>query len=320
MFVNKGKIADVFTPGMHHLTTANLPLLSTLMGWKYGFHSPFKAEVYFVNTRNFTNLKWGTKNPVMLRDPEFGPVRLRAFGSYVIRVGDPEKFIREIVGTDGRFTLDGVTEQLKNQIITRFSDILGECGIPILDLAARYDELSVFLTSRIAPEFHDFGLEVTRLLVENISLPQEVEEALDKRSSMGILGNLDNYLKFQSANAMEAAAKNQGGDAAAGIGMGMGFAMVNQLGNMVANPQDPAQSVPLPPPIPGKDAVCSYFVGKNGQQTGPFDKNSIQSHIISGAITRDTLVWKEGMPEWKPAEAFAELERLFAATPPPLPK
>lgn len=320
VFVNMGKIADVFPPGQYRLTTANLPLLSTLMGWKYGFHSPFKAEVYFVNTRNFTNLKWGTKNPVMLRDPEFGPVRLRAFGTYVVRVGDPVKFIREIVGTDGHFTLDGVTDQLKNLIVTRFSDILGESGIPVLDLAARYDELSAFLTGKIAPEFQEYGLEVTKLLVENISLPQEVEEALDKKSSMGILGNLDNYLKFQSANAMEAAAKNQGGDASAGIGMGMGFAMANQLGKMMANPQEPPQGAPLLPPQPREEAECSYFVGKNGQQAGPFDRNAIHSHIKSGAISRDTLVWKAGLAEWKAAEDFTELERLFAAAPPPLPK
>jgi membrane protease subunit (stomatin/prohibitin family) len=315
LFVNRGKIADVFTSGMHRLTTENLPLLSTLMGWKYGFHSPFKAEVYFVNIRNFTNLKWGTKNPVMLRDPEFGPVRLRAFGSYVIRVGDPAKFIREIVGTGAHFTLEGVTEQLKNLIVTRFSDLLGESGIPMLDLASRYDELSTFLAGRIAPEFHEYGLEVGKLLVENISLPEEVEQALDKRSSMGILGNLDNYLKFQSANAMEAAAKNQGGDAGAGIGMGMGFAMANQMGKMVVDPQGPSQAAP--PPFP-QEAQCSYYVGKNGQQAGPFDIQVIDTQIKSGALTRETLVWKAGLDEWKSAAEFPEFVRLFAATPPPL--
>ncbi len=317
VLVNKGEIADLFIAGQHRLTTSNLPLLTTLMGWKYGFHSSFKAEVYFVNTRNFTNLKWGTKNPVILRDPEFGPVRLRAFGTYVLRVSDPAKFIREIVGTNGHFTLDGMAEQLKNLIVTRFSDLLGESGIPVLDLAASYNELSALLTGKIAPEFQEYGLEVTKLLVENISLPQEVEEALDKRSSMGIIGNLDSFMKFQSANALEAAAKNPGGDASAGIGMGMGFAMANQLGKMVATPPS-AQDGLTPPPLPREDAV--YYVGKNGKQAGPFDRNTINGQIRNGAIIGETLLWKEGMAAWQPAAQFNEFAPLLTATPPPLPE
>lgn len=318
VFVNRGRIADVFAPGMHRLTTANLPLLSTLMGWKYGFHSPFKAEVYFVNSRNFTNLKWGTRNPVMLRDPEFGPLRLRAFGTYVVRMGDPARFINEIVGTNGHFTLEGVSEQLRNLIVTRFSDLLGESRIPVLELASRYDELSSLLSERITPEFREYGLELGKLLIENISLPQEVEEALDKRSSMGIIGNLDGYLTFQSANALEAAAGNQGGDAAAGIGMGMGFAMANQLGKLVPPAQETPQSTP--PPLPAKESAPSYYVGKNGRQAGPFDRDQMAAHIRSGAITRETLVWRAGMAEWQAASKLPELERLFAATPPPLPE
>lgn len=317
VFVNRGEIADVFTAGQHQLTTRNLPLLTTLMGWKYGFQSPFKAEVYFVNTRNFTNLKWGTKKPVILRDPEFGPVRLRSFGTYVVRVSDPIKFIKEIVGTGGHFTLDGVSEQLKNLIVTRFSDMLGESKIPVLDLAANYNELSAYLTKKIAPEFLEYGLEVTKLLVENISLPREVEEALDKKSSMGIIGNLDNFVKFQSANAMEAAAKNPGGDASAGVGMGIGFAMANQLGKMVANPQEPLQSAP--PTLPLEEADTPYYVGKNGKKAGPFDKNAIIGYITKGTITKETLMWKQGMDAWKAAELFTEFASMLKTTPPPLP-
>ncbi len=318
VLVNRGEIADQFTAGQHRLITSNLPVLTTLMGWKYGFHSPFKAEVYFVNTRNFTNLKWGTKNPVILRDPEFGPVRLRAFGTYVLRVGDPAKFIREIVGTNGHFTLNEVSEQLKNLIVTRFSDLLGERRIPLLELAASYDELSSLLTDTIAPEFVEYGLEVTKLLIENISLPPEVEEALDKRSSMGIIGNLDNFMKFQSANALEAAARNPGGDASAGIGMGMGFAMANQLGQMVATPSS-APGAPLPPPLP-REPDGSYYVGKHGKQAGPFDRTTIDGYIRNGSITKDTLLWKEGMASWQPAAQFGELAPLLATIPPPLPE
>ena len=237
VFVNKGQIADVFGPGMYTLETDNMPILSTIMGWKHGFHSPFKAEVYFVSTRRFTDLKWGTKHPVTLRDPEFGPVRLRAFGTYTIKVQDAGVFIKEIVGTDGHFTTDEVSDQLRNMIVSRFADIVGESKIPVLDLAANYDELGEFVSTKISPEFGNYGLEVTKMLVENISLPEAVEEALDKRSSMGIIGNLQQYTQFQTANAMEEAAKNPGGMAAGGMGMGMGFAMANQMGQSMNTPQ-----------------------------------------------------------------------------------
>lgn len=319
VFVNMGVIADVFTSGQHRLTTQNLPVLSTLLGWKYGFQSPFKAEVYFVNTRNFTNLKWGTKNPVILRDPEFGPVRLRAYGTYVVKVSEPSRFIREIVGTGGHFTIEEVSEQLKNLIVTRFSDMLAESKIPVLDLAASYNELSDYLTGKIAPEFLEYGIEVTKLLVENIALPQEVEEALDKKSSMGIIGNLDNFLKYQSATAMEAAARNPGGEASAGVGMGIGFAMANQLGKMVANAPEASQAESSPPPLP-LEGDCKYFVGKDGKQAGPFDKDAIRAYIQKGVITKETLMWKQGMEGWNAAGLFSEFEVLLKATPPPLPK
>ncbi len=320
VFVNAGEIADVFTSGQHQLTTKNLPLLTTLASWKYGFQSPFKAEVYFVNTRNFTNLKWGTKNPVILRDPEFGPVRLRSFGTFVARVSDPAKFIKELVGTEGRFIVEEVAEQLKNLIVTRFSDMLGESKIPVLDLAASYNELSAYLTEKIAPEFLEYGLEVTKLLVENITLPPKVEEALDKKSSMGIIGNLDNFVRFQSANAMEAAAKNPGGEASAGVGMGIGFAMANQMGKVMAAPQEPLHAAPSPPPLPLEEADCKYYVGKNGKQAGPFDKDAIIAYMRKGAITKETLMWKQGMEGWTMAGHFNEFEAVLKTAPPPLPK
>ncbi|MEI2619572.1 MAG: SPFH domain-containing protein [Candidatus Nanopelagicales bacterium] len=172
VFVNEGQLADTFQPGMYELKTNNLPILSTLQAWKHGFESPFKAEVYFFSTRRFTDLKWGTQNPVMLRDPEFGPIRLRAFGSYAIRVKDAPTFLREIVGTDGRFTTDEITNQLRNMVVSRFTNILGQSKIPALDLAGNYDQLGQFLLQRIAPEFEAVGLELTNLLVENISLAQ----------------------------------------------------------------------------------------------------------------------------------------------------
>jgi len=314
VFVNMGKIADVFSPGRYRLVTENLPVLTTLLGWKYGFHSPFKAEVYFVNTRNFTNLKWGTKNPVIVRDSEFGAVRLRAFGSFVVRVSDPAKFINEIVGTNGHFTIDEIAEQLRNLVVTRFSDLVAESGIALLDLSAKYDELSKNLTDKIAHEFSEYGLNVTKLLVENIALPAEVESALDKKSSMGIIGNLDNYLKFQSASAMEAAANNPGGEASAGIGMGIGFAMANQMGKTMAGHQENPVATPPLLTTPGRQ----YYLGKNGKQTGPFNHETIMNKIASGEVASETLLWSAGMEQWKSAGLFSEFSHLFT-TPPPLP-
>ena len=317
VFINKGQIADIFAPGMYTLQTDNMPILSTLLGWKHGFHSPFKAEVYFVNTRRFTDLKWGTKHPIMLRDAEFGPVRLRAFGTYVIKVTDPGTFIREIVGTDGHFTSDEITDQLRNLITSRFADILGESKIPVLDLAANYDELGVFITDKITKDFGNYGLEITKMLVENISLPEAVEEALDKRSSMGVIGNLNKYTQFQTANAMEEAAKNPGGMAAGGMGMGMGFAMANQMGQaMVPGAgQAPPQGA-VPPPLPQSSG---FHIAIDGQQAGPFDASTLQQHIQSGKLTRETLVWQQGMASWIAAGEVEALKGLFGAMPPPLP-
>jgi hypothetical protein len=202
---------------------------------------------------------------------------------------------------------------LRNLIVTRFTDAVAESKIPILDLAANYDELSKFISAKINPEFGEYGLEVTKFLVENISLPAEVEQALDKRSSMGILGNLSQYAQFQAANAMEAAAKNPGGNASEGIGMGMGFAMAQQMGQMFN--QQNQQGGQNPPPIPGN----SYFVALNGQQQGPHSLQVIQQMVQQGSVTRDTLVWKQGMPAWTKASEAADLNSLFGAMPPPLP-
>ena len=316
VFVNEGKIADVFQPGRYQLTTANMPVLTTLMGWKYGFDSPFKVEVYFVNTKNFTDNKWGTKNPIMLRDAEFGPIRLRAFGSYAIKVTDTGKFIREIAGTQAHFTTEEVVEQLRNLIVTRFTDAIGESKIPVLDMAANYDELSTFITGKINPEFGEYGLSVTKFLVENISLPPEVEAALDKRSSMGILGNLSQYSQFQAANAMEAAAKNPGG-ANPGIELGMGMAMAQQMGQMFNQNQQQGQNQGGPPPIPG---AVQFFMAVNGQQQGPYTIQALQQMIGQGSFTRESMVWKQGMSGWLKAGDVAELQGLFGAVPPPIPK
>lgn len=232
VFVFEGQVADVFTPGRYTVEGGNTPILSKLGAWKYGFNSPIKAEVYFVNTKQFTDLKWGTSNPIMLRDADFGIVRLRAFGAYSLRVADPAGFIREIAGTNAHFQTEDIDEQLKRAIVTEFSDAIGEMKIPALDLAAQYKELGDAIRGKINQDFGSWGLEVTKFFVENISLPPEVEAAMDKRASMGALGDAQKYMQFQAADALRDAAQNEGGGAGLGAGLGAGFAVGGQMANV----------------------------------------------------------------------------------------
>lgn len=317
VFVSEGKLADVFNPGMYELETKNLPILSTLQGWKYGFNSPFMAEVYFCSMRQFTDLKWGTMNPIVMRDAEFGPTRIRAFGTYVVRIQDPAVIIRQIVGTDGHFTVDEIVNQLRDLIVSRFSEIVAQSRIPVLDLAANYSALGDLLTERISPEFQTYGIELTKMLVENISLPPEVEAALDKRTSIGIVGNLAAYTQFNIANSIPDAAKNPGGLAAAGAGIGLGMAMAGPMGQAMAGAQGQAGvTSAVPPPIP---IAPAYYVAIGGVQSGPFDLATISSQVASGRITAQTLVWTQGMAQWTPAGQVPALAGVVASVPPPLP-
>ncbi len=238
VFVYEGQVADVFTPGRYTIDGGNTPILSKLGAWKYGFNSPFKSEVYFVNTKQFTDLKWGTSNPIMLRDSDFGIVRLRAFGAYSLRVVNPSEFIKEVAGTNAHFQTEDIDGQLKRAIVTEFSDALGEMKIPALDLAAQYKELGDAIRGKINGDFSSYGLEVTKFYVENISLPPEVEAAMDKRASMGALGDAQKYMQFQAADALRDAAQNEGGGAGLGAGLGAGFAVGGQMANAFgAGPQ-----------------------------------------------------------------------------------
>jgi membrane protease subunit (stomatin/prohibitin family) len=252
VFVNEGKLADVFGPGTYTLTTQNLPILATLKGWKYGFNSPFKAEVYFVSTTQFTDLKWGTQNPIMLRDPEFGPIRLRAFGIFAVRIADAAKFLRQVAGTDSNFDLDEILGQLKRTLVARFTSALGAAKVPALDLAGHYDEVGKKVLPSIKADFEDMGIEVTKFLVENISLPPAVEQMLDKRSEMAIMGNMQNYAAFQMANAIPDAARTPNSMAGLGMGAAAGWGMGQQMANAMGNvfqPQQPQQQ-PAPQAAP----------------------------------------------------------------------
>ncbi|MBX3267969.1 MAG: SPFH domain-containing protein [Acidobacteria bacterium] len=231
VFVFEGQVADVFTPGRYTIDGGNTPILSKLGAWKYGFNSPMKSEVYFVNTKQFTDMKWGTSNPIMLRDADFGIVRLRAFGAYSLRVADPAGFIKEIAGTNAHFQTEDIDGQLKRAIVSEFSDAIGEMKIPALDLAAQYKELGEAIRGKINADFSSYGLEVTKFYIENISLPPEVEAAMDKRASMGALGDAQKYMQFQAADALRDAAQNEGGGAGLGAGLGAGFAVGGQMAN-----------------------------------------------------------------------------------------
>ena len=242
VFVNEGQIADVYGPGRYELTTQNMPILTKLKSWKYGFNSPFKAEVYFVNTRQYTDRKWGTANPVMMRDKEFGPIRLRAFGIYSFKVDKPDVFLKEVFGTSAEFSADAIEGQLKRSIVSGLSDMLGEANIAALDLASHYDELSDLAKGRLQPRFSGFGLVLASFYIENISLPEEVEKTLDRRTSMGVIGDLGKYAQYQSAEAIREAANNpNGGAAGAGVGLGAGIALGQVMGQSLASAQ--AQSL-----------------------------------------------------------------------------
>ncbi|MDQ1638450.1 MAG: hypothetical protein QOF62_1789 [Pyrinomonadaceae bacterium] len=235
VFVFQGQIADVFGPGRYEIDGGNTPILTKLGAWKFGFNSPFKAEVYFVNTKQFTDLKWGTSNPVMMRDTDFGMVRLRAFGIYSIRVSDPRALIKEVAGTNAHFVTEDIEGQLKRTLVSGFSDALAESKIAALDLASNYEELSKFIRGKLTGDFNTYGLELTKFVIENISLPAEVEAAMDKRTSMGVIGDVGRYAQFQAADAMRDAAQNTGGGAGTGAGLGAGFAIGNAMAGAMTN-------------------------------------------------------------------------------------
>ena len=254
IMVNEGKLADVFQPGRYELSTQNMPILTALKSWKYGFNSPFKAEVYFINTKQFLDQKWGTSNPVMMRDAEFGMIRLRAFGIYSFRVADPVAFLKEVFGTTAYMTVEGVTGQIKRTLISGLSDAIAQSKIPALDLAANYDELSQYALQTLAPRISGLGLKLESFVIENISLPDEVEKAMDRRTSMGVVGDLNQYTQFQAAEAMREAANNPGGMAGLGATMGVGAMMAQTMQGAFNPAQQPAQQQAAPA---GETKFCS---------------------------------------------------------------
>ena len=235
-FVYLGQFGDAFGPGKYTLTTDNIPVLTTLQGWKYGFETPFKADVYYVVTRIFTGNKWGTSNPVMMRDADFGIVRLRAFGTYDFRIVEPPRFLKEVAGTDQHFRLDEFTDAMRSRIVSVFSEALASSQVPALDVATRYSELGGALLPLINPVLHEkYGLEMTSFILENVSVPPEVEAAIDKRSSMAAVGSLTDYVKYQMAQGLEKGGAGVGGlGAELAVGASIAQQMVNQPGGITA--------------------------------------------------------------------------------------
>ncbi len=308
VFVHEGQLADVFAPGLWILETNNMPVMTTLQHWDHGFKSPFLSEVYFVSLRRFADLKWGTQNPVIVRDPEFGATRLRAFGSFAIRVTDPATFLREVVGTDGEVTTGEIAGQLRNLIVARVSTKLAESGIPVLDMAANTGQLADLLKARIAPELAAVGVETPEFYIENVSLPDEVAAALDRRTQMGIVGDLSAYAEFQRAEAMRAAADAPG--SAMGAMLGVGF------GASAAAPAAPAAPpAAAPPPPPGAETL--WHVAEGGATRGPFTRAQLAQMAAAGALAPGAHVWTQGAAGWTVAAAEPALAGLFPPPPPP---
>lgn len=322
VFVSEGQLSSVFGPGTYELSTRTKAVWSFFESIKYQLNYPYKGDIYFVSTRQFTNQKWGTPNPIMMRDAHLGPVRIRAFGSYAFRVSDAAVFLREIVGTNGLFTTEEVNGHVKRKLVSAFADTLGETKIPVLDLAAHYMDVGDALRQRMTPWFEqNFGIALTDFVVENVSLPPEVEKMLDKRTSMGIIGDMGAFTQFQSANAIEAMASRPGAsnpmmDAGLGVAMGgvMGAQMARGQGG-VFNPQTgmPGQAAAPPAPPPPPAALRLHYHGSGGQ--GEYSATEIAAFVARDRGGAHNL-WAPGWAGWK---SWREVPEVAGQVPPEMP-
>ncbi|MEO8381968.1 MAG: SPFH domain-containing protein [Acidobacteriota bacterium] len=320
IFVNEGEVADVFKPGRYELSTQNMPIMTTLRSWKYGFDSPFKAEVYFFNTRLFSDLKWGTQNPVMMRDAEFGMIRMRAFGTYAIRISDARVFFNTVVGTQGLTTTEDILGQLRSTIISLFSDIVAESKIAALDLASSYRELGTLAQKELAPSFAAFGLDLARFNIDNVSLPEEVEAAIDQRTKLGVLGDrMGQYTQMQAADSIKIAAANPGGLAGAGVGLGAGVAMGQAMSGALNTPAPPQGAAAPPPPPGGSVSAPRWSVAIDGKTYGPYTDDALKAMVQSGQVAPSTQAWRPGASGWASVDSYAELELSGGSAMPPPP-
>jgi len=331
MFVYRGQLADQFNPGHYTLTSENMPILGTLQGWKYGFNSPFRSEVYYVNTRPYPDLRWGTPQPVTVRDPDFRMVQVRANGTTVVRVTDPTVFLRQVLGTQSVVDMEQVTEMIRRNIALAFNDMVMGTGLGAIDLQGRQVELSDKLREFVAQRVQAFGLGIDAVTM-TISLPEEIQQAMTRGVARGVeesgflnnVGDLNRFEQARRADAMLAAAQNEGGGAAgsaiqAGLGVALGAQMAGAAQGGYAQPQQfaaaPPQAQAAPPPLPTQQ---QFHFDQGGQPAGPYPVNALRQFVSNGQLTRDTVVWTEGMPGWAPASTVPALQTLFS-TPPPLP-
>lgn len=315
VFVSEGQVADEFSSGTYTLETKNLPILSTLQAWKYGFNSPFKAEVYFFNLKQFTALKWGTSNPIVVRDRELGPVRVRAYGSYSLRIAHPATLLRQLISTDPNFQTSEISDQLRALLTQSFAGWLGKSEIGIYDFAAHYSEIGESVRKGLQPDFAQYGLELVHVVIENIGLPSEVEQAIDRRTSMGVVGDLNRYAQFQAAESLRDGGPGGGGNAA--MDLAVGLAMGQQVAETLrGGSQGTAAPGSAPPPLPSD---ATWHLGIAGATSGPFAEADILARISSGALAPDTLVWRAGMPSWVRIDSVSAFAGKFPTTPPPLP-
>jgi membrane protease subunit (stomatin/prohibitin family) len=327
VFVYRGQLADVFGPGAYELTSENLPILSTLQGWKHGFDSPFRSEVYFLNTRQVTDLRWGTPQPVTVRDPDFGMVQVRANGLCVVRIADPEVFLREVIGTDSAVEAEELTELLRRVITLAFSDMIMATSLGAIDLQGRQVELSEQLRDFVRERVDDeFGLEITSVTM-NISLPDEITQAMTRGVARGVeegsyvrnVGDTERLRQVRAADAVLAAAENEGGSAMGdAMQMGMGVAMAGQMAQQVqaGTPAGQQPSAAGPPPLPTQ---VLFHVEAGGQSSGPFTVEQLGAMVAAGQVNAATLVWSAGMAQWTQATQVPALAPLFAPPPPPPP-
>ena len=318
LFVLEGKLADTFGPGQHRLTTQNLPVLSTLAGWKYGFDSPFKAEVYFVSTRTLTELKWGTPHPVLVRDPDFGPIRVRAFGTYTLHAVDPRRLLEALVGTDSSFETDEIHEFVRSIVQSCFAEVVSRAELSVVDVMRSASELAEQVRAQAATHIDDeYGLEITQLFIVNVSVPQEVEQALDARSSAEVLGDLGRYQQLQMGRSIPLAAGGEAGGAmGAGIGAGMGLAMA---GTFMQQRGGPLPGAAVPPMNPaGSPPSVPWYYAEGGGSVGPVSLEQVVAAMAQGRVTLDTLVWSPGMTGWTAARSVPALA-AYAPPPPPPP-
>jgi membrane protease subunit (stomatin/prohibitin family) len=333
VFVYRGQIADKFGPGHYQLVTENLPILSTLQGWPHGFRSPFRSEVYFMNTRAVTDLRWGTPSPVTVRDPDFTMVQVRANGLCVLRIADAEIFLREVIGTDSTVTAEEIAELLRRIIALAFSDMIMATGLGAIELQGRQVELSDKLRDFIQERVDDeFGLKIDSVTM-NITLPEEITQAMTRGVARGVeearyldnVGPMDRLQQGAAAQAMVEAARNPG-EAGSMMGAGLGMAFGQQMGNMMGAAQQGGYGPPQqgghppaagPPPLP---QAQTFHAEINGQATGPFTIDQLRQYVTAGQLNPNSNVWASGMPNWVAAQTVPALAPLFApATPPPLP-